>query len=237
MRFVLAIAEDEPDLRDALADYFGAAGFEVIAAGDGPALRAALQDRPVHVAILDITMPGEDGLSIARWLKSRGPVGVIMATALGRPIDRVVGLDIGADDYVVKPYDLRELLARVRAVIRRLGDDLDATRPAPPAPTAPALRLGPLTLDPDRRELRGPDGRSAVLSAAEHAVLQALLARPGRTVSRAALADACGLKPDVTGERSIDVRILRLRKKISALDLSAGDHLQTIRGEGYCLRP
>ncbi len=110
MPHVLAIAEDEPDLRDALTDYFEAAGFEVVAAGNGAALRAALRDRAVQVAILDITMPGEDGLSLARWLKSRGSVGVIMATALGRPIDRVAGLDTGADDYVVKPYDLRELL-------------------------------------------------------------------------------------------------------------------------------
>lgn len=237
MRYVLAIAEDEPDLRDALADYFGAAGFEVIAAGDGPALRAALHDRAVHVALLDITMPGEDGLSLARWLKSRGPVGVIMATALGRPIDRVVGLDIGADDYVVKPYDLRELLARVRSVIRRLGDNLDTAKAASPAPVAQHLRLGPLTIDPDRRELRGPDGQTSILSAGEFAVLHALLARSGRTLSREALADACGLAADGASDRSIDVRILRLRKKIRTLDPAAGDRLETVRGEGYLLRP
>lgn len=235
MRHILAIAEDEPDLRDALAEYFSAAGFEVIAAGDGAGFRAAVKDRVVHLAILDITLPGEDGLSLARWLKSRGPVGVIMATALGRPIDRVVGLDIGADDYVVKPFDLRELLARVRSVIRRLGDELEEPRGA--EPVSEVLRIGPLFLDPDRRELRGREGRTAVLSAGEYRVLDALLARQGRIVSRAALAEACGLQVSGAAERAMDVRILRLRRKIRTLDDSAADRLETVRGEGYRLLP
>lgn len=132
MTTTIAIAEDEPDLREVLVEYLTDAGFHVIAAGDGPDLRAAVAGRRVDLAVLDIVLPGEDGLSLARWLRQQGPVGIIMATAQGRPIDRIVGLELGADDYVVKPYELRELLARIRSVLRRtspLGQTVGAAGP------------------------------------------------------------------------------------------------------------
>ena len=230
----LAIVEDEPDLLEVLAEYFTGAGFEVIACGSAEELRAALQGRHIHAAILDITMPGEDGLSLAAWLRGQGPVGLILATALGRPIDRVVGLDGGADDYVVKPYDLRELLARLRAVLRRKAEAqvvppegvLIGSRAA--APEAPPLALGRLVLDAGRRVLADPQGQSVALSAAEFAALDLLLRRAGRIVTRSMLAG-----PEETGDRAVDVRIARLRKKIATLDPAAGERLRSVRGEGY----
>ncbi len=239
----IAIAEDEPDLLEVLEEYFAAAGFAVIACASAAALRAAVEGRHLHAAILDITMPGEDGLSLARWLRGHGPLGLILATALGRPMDRVVGLDLGADDYVVKPYDLRELLARLRAVLRRKTElaDLPAAGLRIGAPPAmPGPRLGLLTLDPDRRVLMGPDAAEVGLSQAEHAVLALLLARRGRIVARDALAEARGeARGDLAGEtgaaglRAADVTVARLRKKIDALSPGAGALIRTVRGEGY----
>ncbi|PSC03388.1 hypothetical protein SLNSH_19165 [Alsobacter soli] len=132
MTATIAIAEDEADLRDAVVEYLSQHGFRVLSARDAASFRALTQDEPISVAVLDISMPGEDGLSLARWLLEQGAPGIIFASAHGAEIDRVVGLELGADDYLVKPYDLRELLARVRSVLRRL----DA--PAPPWATADA---------------------------------------------------------------------------------------------------
>jgi DNA-binding response OmpR family regulator len=235
MRHRLAIVEDEADLREALDDFFTAHGFDVIAAPDAAAFRAAIGSDHIHIAILDISMPGENGLALAQWLKTRGPVGIVVATALGRPIDRVVGLDLGADDYVVKPYDLRELLARVRGLIRRMGDTLEdrTDGPAPAEATADPAR--PVVLIPDRRELRARDGRTETLSEAEYAVLIALLDRVGRIVSRPALALACGIDPADGSDRAIDIRISRLRRRLASLDPAIGAGLQTVRGEGYVL--
>lgn len=232
----LAIAEDEPDLLEVLAEYFAAAGFQIIACPSAEALRDAVQGRRLHAAILDLTMPGEDGLSLARWLRGHGPLGLILATALGRPIDRVVGLDGGADDYVVKPYDLRELLARLRAVLRRKAET--AGLPAAgvaigaPVPGPGGLSLGPLQHDAGRRCLAAPGGAEIALTAAEHGMLALLLARRGRIVSRAALAGARG-EDGAAGERAVDVAIARLRKKIAACDPAAAALIRTIRGEGY----
>lgn len=236
----LAIAEDEPDLLEVLAEYFAAAGFQVIACPSAEALRTAVQGRHLHAAILDLTMPGEDGLSLARWLRGQGPLGLILATALGRPIDRVVGLDGGADDYVVKPYDLRELLARLRAVLRRKAEGAGlppgGVRIGGAAAAAGGLFLGPLELDPDRRVLAVPGGADIGLTAAEHGMLALLLARAGRIVTRAALAVARGDEGEA-GERAVDVAIARLRKKIAASDPAAAALIRTVRGEGYVAGP
>ena len=114
----IAIVEDEPDLRDAVAEYLGANGYEVVTAENADVMRGLVRTESFHLAILDIAMPGEDGLSLGRWLRQQAPMGIIYATAAGSPIDRIVGLELGADDYIVKPYELRELLARVRSTLR-----------------------------------------------------------------------------------------------------------------------
>lgn len=121
MTATIAIAEDEADLLEAVAEYLSAHGFRVLAARDGAAFRTIVDREQVDIAVLDISMPGEDGLSLARWLMEQGEAGIIFASAHGGDIDRIVGLELGADDYLVKPYDLRELLARVRSVLRRVG--------------------------------------------------------------------------------------------------------------------
>src|SRR6478735_1966451 len=118
VRARIVIVEDEPDLRDAVAEYLGAAGYDVATAETAAAARSLIETQAFHLAILDIAMPGEDGLSLGRWLRSRMPIGIIYATAAGTAIDRIVGLELGADDYMVKPYELREMLARVRSVLR-----------------------------------------------------------------------------------------------------------------------
>ena len=120
LRARIVVVEDEPDLRDAVAEYLVANGFDVTSVGDAASMRALAEHETFQLAILDIAMPGEDGLSLGRWLRSKMPIGIIFATAAGTSIDRVVGLEIGADDYLVKPYELRELLARVRSVLRRV---------------------------------------------------------------------------------------------------------------------
>jgi DNA-binding response OmpR family regulator len=124
----VAIAEDEADLREAVAEYLSGHGYRVLSARDAASFRDLAGREPIHVAVLDISMPGEDGLSLARWLMDQSSAGIIIASAHGSDIDRIVGLELGADDYVVKPYDLRELLARVRSVLRRLPNPAPADR-------------------------------------------------------------------------------------------------------------
>ena len=128
----IVIVEDEPDLREAVAEYLAVNGYEVTAVDSAAAMRALVESETFHLAILDIAMPGEDGLSLGRWLRGRMPIGIIYATAAGTTIDRIVGLELGADDYMVKPYELRELLARVRSVLRRIPG------PSKPGPAGPA---------------------------------------------------------------------------------------------------
>ena len=126
----IAIVEDEPDLRDAVAEYLGANGYDVVTAENADAMRDLVKTQAFHLAILDIAMPGEDGLSLGRWLRQQAPMGIIYATAAGSAIDRIVGLELGADDYIVKPYELRELLARVRSVLRRVPRPSETPAPA-----------------------------------------------------------------------------------------------------------
>jgi DNA-binding response OmpR family regulator len=229
MSTTIAIAEDEEHLREVLVEYLTDAGFEVLAAPNGPAFRAMVSERPIDVAVLDLIMPGEDGLSLTRWLRTRGPVGIIIATAQGRPIDRIVGLEIGADDYIVKPYELRELLARIRSILRRAA-------PAAPAPMAEAagksFRFGPFRLDASRRDLKDDKGETIALTPAEFDLLLALVSRPGRILSRQQLAELCGGEQEGETDRAIDVRMARLRRKVEE-NPEAPRYLRTARGQGY----
>ncbi|CAG1013675.1 MAG: response regulator transcription factor [Rhizobiaceae bacterium] len=234
LRARIAIVEDEPDLREAVAEYLAANGFDVSTAADAAEMRSLAAAEPFHLAILDIAMPGEDGLSLGRWLRSKMPIGIIFASAAGTAIDRIVGLEIGADDYVVKPYELRELLARVRSVLRRVPSSLDAPTPEGEAAAAPrkVVAFGPFSADLEGRRVVGPSGAAIDLSKSEYDVLEVFLTRPNRLLTRAALADAIGA--DDTGEdsRAMDIRIMRLRKKIEE-DPANPRFLRTVRGEGY----
>ena len=232
LRARIVVVEDEPDLREAVAEYLVANGFDVTAVNDAGEMRALAARESFHLAILDIAMPGEDGLSLARWLRGQMPIGIIFATAAGTSIDRIVGLELGADDYIVKPYELRELLARVRSVLRRV-----------PAPSEPRVQqseaeaqrrrtwFGVYQADFDARTVTGPNG-ILDLAKSEFDVLEVFLKRANRLLTRAAISEAIGLAEDPENSRAIDIRIMRLRKKIEE-DPANPKFLRTVRGEGY----
>lgn len=233
LRARIAVVEDEPDLRDAVVEYLAANGFDVVPVPDAAAMRALARNESFHLAILDIAMPGEDGLSLARWLRSQMPIGIIFATAAGTSIDRIVGLELGADDYVVKPYELRELLARVRSVLRRVPPPSEARPPQPTEAETTRHRqwFGVYQADFDARTVTGPDG-VLDMAKSEFDVLEVFLKRANRLLTRAAIAEAIGLTEDPENSRAIDIRIMRLRKRIED-DPGSPKFLRTVRGEGY----
>lgn len=235
VRARIAIVEDEPDLREAVAEYLAVNGFEVEMAESAEAMRRLAAEKSFHLAILDIAMPGEDGLSLGRWLRGQMAIGIIYATAAGTSLDRIVGLELGADDYLVKPYDLRELLARVRSVLRRVPAEPAALAGPDAAKPRRTVSFGGFEADLDGHRLAGPDGQPVELAKSEWDVLGAFLSRPNRLLSRSMLAQAIGLDSD-EDSRALDIRIMRLRKKIEA-DPANPRFLRTLRGEGYIFSP
>jgi two-component system phosphate regulon response regulator OmpR len=241
----IIVCDDEPDLREAVAEYLARRGFDVRRAEDGAVLRRLLAERTADLVVLDIAMPGEDGLSVARALRAESDIGIVMLSAAGDVVDRVVGLEVGADDYVAKPVDLRELLARLRAVLRRreaMAAAIGAATPADSAPAAPPaaptqrIRMGRTWLDLDARRLTGPDGQEIPLGPSEFALLRAFAERPGRVLTREVLLDLAHPRGDEHFDRSIDVRIARIRRKVEAVpDRPAV--IRTIRGAGYVFDP
>jgi two-component system phosphate regulon response regulator OmpR len=228
----LLVVEDEPDIAEAVAEYMAANGLAVRTAGDVASARTLIAEAMPDVAMLDIALPGEDGLSLARSLRSAHgqAIGIIMVTAASDVVDRVVGLEIGADDYVAKPFDLRELLARVRAVLRRV----QATRAAVTLPAKPAERIpfGPHVVDLAARKLIDDQGAEITLTAMEFDLVQAFAERPGRVLTRAQLLDIAHPGGSDPFDRSIDVRITRLRRKIER-NPDAPALIRTVRGAGY----
>ena len=237
MKAIVAIVDDEEHLREAVGEYLELQGFEVLSYRNAQVFREESVGKHIDVAILDIAMPGEDGLSLARFIRKSGTTGIIMATAAGRAIDRIVGLEIGADDYVVKPYELRELLARIKSVLRRVKA---APATAPPqavaAPEGRSLRFGSLTLDLDARRLVDGSNGPVELTAMEFDLLQALATRPNRVLSRGQLQEFAHGRSADESDRSIDIRVTRLRKKIEP-DPEHPRFIKTVRGEGYVFVP
>lgn len=231
VRARIIIVEDEPDLRDAVAEYLTANGYDVETAENAAEARPMLETGSFHIAILDIAMPGEDGLSLGRWLRSKMATGVIYATAAGTALDRIVGLELGADDYIVKPYELREVLARVRSVLRRVPEPRPAKAEAEPAARR-SMRFGAFQVDLDGRMVTGPDGMAVDLAKSEFDVLEIFLARANRLLTRTAISEAIGFSEDSGYSRAVDIRVMRLRKKIEA-DPANPQFLRTVRGEGY----
>ncbi len=227
-RLEVIVTDDEPGLRAMIADYLGAAGLGVRLAADGAELDRLLREAPARVLVLDINMPGEDGLSVARRLRARGErAGIVMLTARGEEESRLGGLVGGADDYIVKPFALSELLARIRAVVRRL----------PEVPVAAsAVPFGVARVDRAARRLIGADGAVSELSAQDHALIDAFLRHPRQILSRDRLSEIAHGRPLEPGERSIDIRITRLRKRIEP-DPRRPRVIVTVRGDGYVYRP
>jgi DNA-binding response OmpR family regulator len=232
MKTTVAIVDDEEHLREAVGEYLELQGFEVLSFRNAQAFREEGAGKAIDVAVLDVAMPGEDGLSLARFIRKSGSTGIIMATAAGRPIDRIVGLEIGADDYLVKPYELRELLARIKSVLRRVkaAPATPGQTAAPAAPEGRNLKFGSLLLDPDA------SGGPIELTAMEFDLLQALATRPNRVLSRGQLQEFAHGRTADESDRSIDIRVTRLRKKIEP-DPEHPRFIKTVRGEGYVFVP
>jgi len=225
----ILVVDDDAGLRDLLRDYLGANGLTVREAGDGETMRQRLGEGQPDLIILDLMLPGEDGLSLARWLRGQGAIPIIMLSARGEEIDRVVGLEVGADDYLAKPFSPRELLARIRAVLRRR----DGTAAA--ATSQDNYAFGPFQLNLAAHRLsRG--GAEVGVTTADFALLRVFVEHPNRVLSRDTLMDLLKGYERAPFDRSIDVRITRLRRKIED-DPAAPVYIRTVRGEGYLFSP
>jgi DNA-binding response OmpR family regulator len=223
----IIVVDDDPELREMLAEALGAAGHAVRRAAGGEDLRRLVAERPPALVLLDVGLPGEDGLRLARWLRERHDPGIVMLTAADAVVDRVVGLEVGADDYVAKPCPLAELRARVEAVLRRRRPR-DAAAPLPEG----AVRFGPYLFDTRRFLLVGADGREVSLSPMELDLVAAFALHPGRALGREDLMRLAPPRDGDSFDRSIDNRITRLRRKLEA-DPEKPELIKTLRGAGY----
>ena len=224
----ILVVDDAREIREPLAKYLAKNGLRASVAGGAADARAALKTSAIDLVVLDIMMPGEDGLSLCRHLRETADIPVILLTAMAEDTDRVVGLEIGADDYLTKPFNPRELLARIRAVLRRANS---VPRPRESTPRE-RLRFGGWVLDMDRRELIGDDGVAAPLSTAEFKLLTAFLRRPRITLSRQQLLDLTSGRGAEVFDRTIDNQVSRLRRKIEA-DPKNPVLVKTVWGGGY----
>ena len=224
----ILVVDDHREIRDLLAKYLARHGFRVSAAESAAKARKTLEASAIDLVVLDIMMPGEDGLSLCRHLRATTALPVIMLTAMAEDTDRVVGLEIGADDYVVKPFNPRELLARIKAVLRR-SNSLPQQRPGLDGQT---VRFDRWVLNVGQRELVGQDGVAIPLSTAEFQLLSALLTHPKMVLSRDQLLDLTRGRAANVFDRSIDNQVSRLRKKIEA-DPKEPSLIKTVWGGGY----
>jgi DNA-binding response OmpR family regulator len=226
----LLVVDDDRETRELLSLYLGQQGFEVAVVEDGKAMDAWLADNSTDLVILDLMLPGEDGLSIARRLQSDHVLPIVMISARGEELDRIVGLEVGADDYLPKPFNPRELLARIRAVLRRSGPSANA------GPAADAtFRFGDFCFD-DRKRTLYRDDREVSLSRAEFDLLQVFVQHPNRVLSRDLIMDYLSGGERDPFDRSIDVRVTRLRHKIEH-DPSDPKLIRTVWGVGYQFTP
>lgn len=227
----IVVVDDDPDVRATVHEYLLRQGYAASQAESGAALRTLMADRPVDLAILDINMPGENGLTIARELRSQGKLGIILLTANADDVDKVVGLEVGADDYITKPFNPRELLARVRAVLRRVsgGEASSATM-------GREVRMGRCLLNLDRHRLFDASGAEVAITAMEFDLLSAFAQNPNRVLSRDRLLDLAHNKEMEAFDRSIDTRVARLRAKLE-VDAATPQVIKTVRGAGYIFVP
>jgi two-component system OmpR family response regulator len=226
----LLLVDDDPELRDLLREYLGQAGFRVTAAADGREMRRALAVAHFDLVILDIMLPGEDGFSLCRRLRGQSQIPILMLTARGDEIDRIVGLEMGADDYLAKPFNPRELLARIKSILRRAGS-------LPENLAAEDVRqfiFADWRLDTQTRQLRSPDGVVVDLSGIEYKILRIFVEHPNRVLSRDQLFELTHGCEATPFERAIDVQVGRLRRKLNE-DTREPRLLKTVRNEGYVL--
>ncbi len=234
----IIIVDDEAPAREMVGEYLKMHGFTVTLCDGGKSLRAAIETSVPDLVVLDLNMPEEDGLSIIRDLKSRTNVPVIMLTATASPIDRVVGLELGADDYIAKPCELRELMARIRSVLRRSAPARTAAAPETAGAKAKdqLVRFGTKWLDLEAQALRDDDGNEHPLTASEFGLLRVFAANPKRVLSRERLLELANARDAEAFDRAVDLRIMRIRRKIE-LDPTKPAVIRTIRGGGYLFSP
>jgi two-component system phosphate regulon response regulator OmpR len=227
----ILIVDDEPDVREVLEEYFSGHGYTAIGAANASAAQAIAAGHAIDIALVDIHMPGEDGLALARHLRERyANIAIVMVTSAATVVDRIVGLEIGADDYVSKPFDPRELLARVRSVLRR-------TSPAAQAEIgAERVRIGRCVLDLAAHRLIDENGAEVPMSPLEYDLLKALAEHANRALSRERILNLSRQTDWDPYDRSVDLRIMRLRKKVEP-DPEHPRYIRTVRNEGYVFVP
>jgi two-component system OmpR family response regulator len=230
MRDRILIVDDDEDIRKLLEEYLRKNGFDAQAVADGPAMREALAAKPASLVVLDLMLPGEDGLSLCRQLRAHSQVPVLMLTAKGDPVDRIIGLEMGADDYLAKPFDPRELLARIRSILRRakaLPADTEINVPE-------SFSFSGWRLDTRERNLRAPDGVVVPLSGAEYRLLLIFLQNPNAVLSRDQLSNFTFGRDADPLDRTIDMQVSRLRERLRD-EAREPAIIKTVRGKGYVL--
>ena len=226
----ILIVDDDREIRTLLAEYLESNGFRALAAADGAGMRRILDSSHVDLVVLDLTLPGEDGLTLCRTLRAASTLPVIMLTARGEPLDRILGLEMGADDYVAKPFEPRELSARIRNVLRRT----QALPPTLERPMAKRMAFAGWHFDLVARHLLSPQGTVVMLSGAEFRLLKVFLDHPNRVLNRDQLLNLTKGRDADPFDRSIDLQVSRLRQKLDD-DAKSPALLKTVRNEGYVL--
>jgi DNA-binding response OmpR family regulator len=225
----ILVVDDNPKITEVLSAYLAAEGFEVEVAADGPSAIAAVDREPPDLALLDIMLPGVDGVELTRRFQREHDLPVILVTARSDEIDRLIGLEVGADDYVTKPFSPREVVARVKAVLRRLD------KACPPPSAEQVLRVGDLEVDPARRSV-SVHGEPIELTRTEFDMLETLAAHPGRVYSRMQLMEAAQGDAFEGYERTVDAHVKNIRRKLGD-DPRSPRYVQTVFGVGYKLEP
>ena len=235
----LLIVDDDPSVRAMLREYLEDHAFRVAEAGSGAQMRESIGRELPDAVLLDVRLPGEDGLTLARYLRERYDVGIIMVTASGDVIDRVVGLEVGADDYIAKPFDPRELLARVKSVLRRMQAKPQGEAPAPAATdsTVKRVRVGRCWLELEPRRLFEDSGDEVAMTAMEYDLLRVFVSNPNRVLSRDQLLMHTRNREWEPFDRPIDIRIGRLRRKIEPEPAGEPRCIRTVRNAGYMFVP
>ena len=224
------IVDDDPKIREGVARFLNQNGLRALTVGGGAAMRAVLKDQSVDIIVLDLMLPGEDGLTLLRQLRSKTDTPVILLTAVSGESDRVVGLELGAEDYVCKPFSLRELLARIRVVLRRHNGAESAE------PAGLVFSFASWVLDVRARTLTSPTGGHVELTTGEFELLQALVENPNQILNRDQLLDLARGRSSLTVDRAIDVQVMRLRRKIEP-DPREPRLIKTVRNGGYVFTP
>jgi len=230
----ILVVDDQQEIRDVVQEYLTGEGFRVSTAHDGAGMRRVLSQSAADLVILDLMLPGEDGLTLARALRSQSGIGIIILTGRGETVDRIIGLEMGADDYLPKPFHLRELLARVKSVLRRVQSRTGVE--GSPQPARSHARFAGWSLDLSSRELTSPAGEEVRLTTGEFDLLAAFVSNANQVLSRDRLLDLARNREAGPFDRTIDVQVGRLRRKLED-DPQNPTLIKTVRGSGYIFTP